>query len=166
MDKELLLEAKPKYVEVVRFFSINILYAIYGSTTLLAIMVWFFLLTESFRFLVFSTVLYVIAIIFAMGLLLILDKKNYEVTSYKVYPDRVEFEEGFINHKYTTIKMEDIKEIHFVQNFIQRGHGIGTIKFITAANNPQSFTGVAFKDVENPNYIYQKVRQYVGCNDA
>jgi hypothetical protein len=55
--------------------------------------------------------------------------------------------------------MEDIKEIHFMQNFLQRFASIGTIKFITAANNSASSTGVAFVDVENSNYIYTKVKQ-------
>ncbi|MBO7556509.1 MAG: PH domain-containing protein, partial [Alphaproteobacteria bacterium] len=58
------------------------------------------------------------------------DKKNFAVTSYKVYDDRIEFDEGFVNHKHTSVLFKDIKEIHFVQNFIQRGYGIGTIRFV------------------------------------
>lgn len=88
-----------------------------------------------------------------------LDKKNFEVTSYKVFPARIEFEEGFLNPKYTTIKIEDIKEIHFSQNFVQRNAKLGTIKFITAANTDTTGTGLTFTDIEYPDVIYNKIKQ-------
>ena len=93
------------------------------------------------------------------GFLMFMDRKNYEVTNYKIYNDRIEFEEGFINHKYTTIRMVDIKEIHLDQNFIQRKAEIGTIRFVTAANNSTTSTGVCFRDITNSMAVYAKVKQ-------
>lgn len=161
MNEEIILETKPKYVGFVRLFSKNLFFALiiaYGVGMLSWILPVALGMQEQ-QALIFCFALDITIFVLSLGLLLFLDRKNFEVTSYKVYSDRVEFEEGFINHKYTTIKMEDIKEIHFMQNFLQRFASIGTIKFITAANNSASSTGVAFVDVENSNYIYTKVKQ-------
>ena len=55
--------------------------------------------------------------------------------------------------------MEDIKEIHLNQNFIQRKAELGSIQFITAANNSTSSTGVCFQDIQNSKAIYAKIKQ-------
>lgn len=88
-----------------------------------------------------------------------LDKKNFEVTSYKVYNDKIDFEEGFINHKHSSILFKDVKEIHLDQNFIQRKYNVATIRFITAANNPMGETSIRFQDIENVQYVYTKVKE-------
>lgn len=163
MDKELILEAKPKYVKSLKLFywvSITCFFSIFPILLICNFspnIVRNFLSNQ--QMLVNGLIIYLIFIILITVLLLYFEMKNYEFTSYKTYHDRIEFWEGFINHEYTTIKMEDIKEIHYSQNFFQRIFGIGTIKFITAANNSASSTGVAFVDVENSNYIYTKIKQ-------
>ncbi|MBO7556132.1 MAG: PH domain-containing protein [Alphaproteobacteria bacterium] len=86
-------------------------------------------------------------------------RKNYDVTVYKTYRDRIEFEEGFINHKYTVIKMADIKEIRLTQNFLQRKVRLGTISFVTAANTYPTATGICFKDIENSADVYAEIKQ-------
>ena len=92
-------------------------------------------------------------------LMLFLDLMNYKETCYFVYENRIDFEEGFINHKNTTINMKDIREIHFNQTFIQRLMGLGTINFITAANNSSSCSGVKFKDIKNSKSVYDEIKR-------
>ena len=53
---------------------------------------------------------------------------NYRATDYKVSEDKIEFNEGFINHQSMTVKFKDIKEIHLTQSFIQRIFKLGTIR--------------------------------------
>ena len=55
--------------------------------------------------------------------------------------------------------MVDIKEIHLDQNFIQRQAEVGTIRFVTAANNSTTSTGVCFRDITNSMAVYAKVKQ-------
>lgn len=102
-----------------------------------------------------------IVFIFPMAMLLLgfLDKKNFEVTSYKVYNDRINFDEGFINHKYRSILFKDIKEIHLDQNFIQKKYKIATLRFITAASNQVYEESIKFQDIENPQFVYTKVKE-------
>ena len=107
---------------------------------------------------------FIVLFLITLNIRVYIDKKNFEVTNYKIYQDRIEFEEGFINHGYTVLKLADIKEIHLTQNFIQRREELGTIKFVTAANSSYSMIGVgmagiAFKDIENSLAIYTKIKQ-------
>ena len=177
MENEILIEVKPKFNNLVRLFSVNLLFAA-GAVYVISMFLFFILLAFSallpkisillgqetsfmaiciFEFLLFITVL---------PLFLWLNKKNYEVTSYKVYSDRIEFEEGFINHKCTTIKICDVKEIHWTQNFLQRFANLATIRFVTPANNSATFSGVTFMDIENSKYIYAKLKQIQENKDA
>lgn len=163
MSGDLILEFKPKFVGWVRYIAlIGVAYVVACAPVMI---IWFasiFILPNGVsepQIWINLAIIYLICMIFTHGILLFVDKKNFEVTSYKVYPDKIEFEEGFINHKYTTIKVEDIKEIHFSQSFIQRFAELGTIRFITAANVGTNYTGLTCTDIENPNVIYAKIKQ-------
>lgn len=107
----------------------------------------------------FYILITILVLTVSLIILLWLDKKNYEVTSYKLFADRIEFEEGFINHKSTTVKLEDIKEIHYSQNFFQRLANLGSVKLITAANSVSRNSGIILADIQNSNYIYRKIKE-------
>lgn len=160
MDTEVLLEIKPKYVDYIRFFY-NIIIS-FLAILLVSMVDWLIPmlmnLSEPQLWYVYIAINILLWLLLT-GFLMFLDRKNYEVTNYKVYNDRIEFEEGFINHKYTTIRMVDIKEIHLDQNFIQRQAEVGTIRFVTAANNSTTSTGVCFRDITNSMAVYAKVKQ-------
>ena len=162
MDR-LLLELKPKFDKVVRCFNfLNIAYA-FGSAYMLSMVLLFAVIMPTFTgdnvFIAYG-ICYLVILYISLIVFVILDKKNYEVTSYKVFDDKIEFEQGFINHKYTIIKLADVKEVHHEQNYFQRKVGLGTIKFVTAAN-ATSRTGVAFVDIENSNEVYLKVKEII-----
>lgn len=164
MNNEVLLEVKPKFVGFVRLFSADSLMAFVFSPIILLIIMTLkdpnALEGLSANEALMSVVIPEIVIVVLLLLLfLIVAKKNYEATSYKVYSDRIEFEEGFINHKRTTIKMADVNEIHLTQNFLQRYANLATIRFVTPANNANTSTGVTFMDIENSSYVYAKLKQ-------
>lgn len=87
-------------------------------------------------------------------------KLNYNATHYDIYSDRIEFVEGFVNHKHTTINFYDVKEVHLTEGFIQRQFNLGSIKLVTAANTGVN-TGISLNDIENSNVIYKKIRLLV-----
>ena len=161
MSEELILETKPKFTGYVRFFALSLYADIFGG--MIGVTIWvvcIFLITMTdLQMWVSLVIIYILCTLLTLGILMFLDKKNFEVTSYKVFPARIEFEEGFLNPKYTTIKIEDIKEIHFSQNFVQRNAKLGTIKFITVANTDTTGTGLTFTDIEYPDVIYNKIKQ-------
>lgn len=170
MSNEVLLEIKPQFNKLVRIFSVNLIFAAGAVYVIDMFLLFIFIafsstLPETFSLpadeLMFTciTLFDLIIFILVLPIFLWLNKKNYDVTSYKVYNDRIEFEEGFINHKFTTIKMEDVKEIHLTQNFLQKYANLATIRFVTPANNASTSTGVTFMDIENSNYVYAKLKQ-------
>lgn len=170
---ELIMEVKPKFCLLQRAianfdkeFRITI---VAQAIVLMFINVIFFAINKSLildliennqdKFVIYIAIiaLALIVLIFPFIVLLFsyLDKKNFEVTSYKIYNDRIGFDEGFINHKHTSILFKDIKEIHLDQNFIQRKYNIATIRFITPSVN----LGVKFQDIENAQDVYAKVKE-------
>ena len=158
MENKILLEVKPKYVGYTRFFTNLLLAFLYNIFIGIILLIFVFpICIEQDSFLPF--ILYPIIFIFTIIILMFLDKKNYEVTNYTVYADRVEFEQGYINHSYTTIKMKDIKEIHLIQGIFQKKAELGTICFVTAANCSSKASGICFADIQNPMAIYAKVKQ-------
>ncbi len=161
MNKDLVFEIKPTFNNLVRFFSINLFNAsliTYGVVVLFFFFPLFFnkKMNSDIDFYILITI---IVLTVSLIILLWLDKKNYEVTSYKLFADRIEFEEGFINHKSTTVKLEDIKEIHYSQNFFQRLANLGSVKLITAANSVSRNSGIILADIQNSNYIYRKIKE-------
>ena len=167
MDTEVLLEIKPKYVGYIRFFY-NIVIS-FLAILCVAMVDWLIPmlmnLPEPQLWYVYIAI-NILLWLWLTGFLMFLDRKNYQVTNYKVYNDRIEFEEGFINHKCTTIKICDVKEIHWTQNFLQRFANLATIRFVTPANNSATFSGVTFMDIENSKYIYAKLKQIQENKDA
>lgn len=160
METEVILEIKPIYINYIRFlYNVVLTFLV---ILFLAVFDWLipvFIGLPEPQIWYFYIVMNILLLLFSTGVIMFFDKKNYEVTSYKVYKDRIEFEEGFINHKYTTIRMVDIKEIHLDQSFIQRQAKLGTIRFITAANNTTTSTGVSFRDIQNSMAVYTKIKQ-------
>ena len=158
MNQDVLLQIKPKFNFWVRFFGYNIYLAFIAAIIASGVQP-IFLANELslIMFISIDAATFIITLIIAI----FFDNMNYLATSYRVYADRIEFDEGFLNHKHTSIKLKDIKEIHFNQNFVQLMAKLGTVKFITAANGGYSSsafdTGVSFSDIENNCTAFKKL---------
>ena len=87
--------------------------------------------------------------------------KNYKATTYKILKDKIEFNEGFINHKFTSIEIKNIKEVHLTQSFVQRFFKLGTIKIMTAGSNLYNGGGLTLKDIENSASVYSYINKRV-----
>jgi membrane protein YdbS with pleckstrin-like domain len=102
-------------------------------------------------------------------------KLNYSRTEYRFYPDRLEFDEGFFSINKKVIKFRDVKETTLRKGILQRTYGLGSIYLATLATgstrNTNPFTalgfgnvsasGVIVRDIEEPDDIYERVRQLV-----
>lgn len=158
MEKELLFEIKPKFVPWIMLFKamrITLLLFIIVILTYAEIMpIPPDLYIDAVAHIIFWGVLLTIELLIAV----FISFKNYEVTSYKIYNNKIEFIEGFINYKYSTVKMKDIREIHYTQNLFQKLAGIGKIRLVTPANIDIR-TGMSFIDIENSYEIYRKLKE-------
>lgn len=161
MSEDLVMEIKPKFNLFARIFSENLFIALFISY-----FVWYGLSFVFMSMLQNSTdktgtwaSLFWCSYLVIFLLLLFNNLLNYLATRYTVYNNRIDFEEGFIDHKNTTINLKDIREIHLTRSLIQRFFGLGTIRFVTAANTAESTSGVKFNDIQNSREVYEKVRE-------
>ena len=108
-------------------------------------------------------------------------KLNYSRTQYRFFDDRLEFEEGFFSINEKVIRYRDVKEVTLHKGFLQRIYGLGTIYLATLATgtspwgsgggsfNPfntlgfgnVSASGVSVRDVQDPDRVFQQIRQAV-----
>ena len=108
-------------------------------------------------------------------------KLNYSRTEYRVFSDRLEFEEGFFSINEKIIKYRDVKEVTLHKGIFQRIYGLGTIYLATVATgtspwgygsgsfNPfnalgfgnVSASGVSVRDVADPDQVFDRIRQLV-----
>jgi hypothetical protein len=76
---------------------------------------------------VFGPGLVAFGIAFAVILGRIALRAFYEpgLTSYAIYPDRIEFEEGVLNHRHRTVLLDKIIEVRLIEGALQRTGGPG-----------------------------------------
>ncbi|MEI8128219.1 MAG: PH domain-containing protein [bacterium] len=174
MNEEKLIQLKPVFIA-----KKNLL--IYGGKTLfhsifILIVILITISDPSIKTLYAPVPICIILWSIAWGVILggffINEKFNYKFTEYIIYDDRIEFHEGFINTKFTTLSLIDIKEFHLEKSFFQKFWDLGTIRFITAANSnaPKSFgvydTGVNFRDIQNSSEVYAEIKKLMETQKA
>jgi membrane protein YdbS with pleckstrin-like domain len=100
---------------------------------------------------------------------------NYTRTEYKFFDDRLEFEEGFFTINKKVIKYSNVKEITLRKGIFQRMYGLGTVYLATLATGSTqnynvfyslgfgnvSASGIAVRDIENPDETYEKIKKLV-----
>ena len=167
MDSKFLFEIKPKFVPIlylltnfrvwVALVSLILWVAVIqingrsGYTEGLVV-VYFDEFVISCYVLMFGFILFVIIMTY-------IGMKNYAATVYCVYDDRIEMNEGFINHQHISIFFDDIKEVHLTQNIVQCKYNVATIKVITAANNFD--TGIKLIDIEYADEVCEQLRKLI-----
>ncbi len=105
---------------------------------------------------------------------------NYSRTEYRFYADRLEFEEGFFSINKKVIMFRDVREVTLHKGVLQRIYGLGTIYLATLATGSSgnlnlfmalgfgnvSASGVSVRDIEDPDRMFEKVRQLVDAQRA
>lgn len=154
MEKCFLYEIKQKYVGWLKAWHYSYVAILIG--TMLGMIPAFFHYHNFFLYYLLSVL--VIGFLFLV-IILYFVRKNYQATSYRIYNDKVEFAEGFINYKFTSVKFKDIKEIHMTQGILQRLAGVGSVVIYTSSNTGYQNTGVRMIDIENVSNTYKILKQ-------
>ncbi len=96
---------------------------------------------------------------------LYLTKKNYELSSFKFYEDRVEFLEGFLTKQRKTVYYDQVSEVSLTEGFFQRQYSLGTIVLSTratsAGEDDSGKSGVRVNNVENSEALFDQVKKIV-----
>jgi uncharacterized membrane protein YdbT with pleckstrin-like domain len=123
---------------------------------------------------VFGPGLVAFGIAFGVILGLIALKVFYEpgLTSYAIYPDRIEFEEGLLNHQHRTVLLDKIVEVRLIESILQRTAGAGSISLVSqqpvgAGAGRVSKRTVRMINVPDPGGVYELIRSLaLGCRGA
>ena len=105
---------------------------------------------------------------------------NYGRTQYQIFPDRLEFEEGFFSVNEKIVKFREVSEVTLHRGVLQRLYGLGTVYLATPATGSGgsfspfvalgfgnvSGSGVSIRDVREPQEIFDRIRNLVDAARA
>src|SRR5262245_21863184 len=100
---------------------------------------------------------------------------NYNNTVYRLYPDRLEVEEGFLTRHRKHVYVSSVREVNLRRGILQRLVGLGSVYVATPATGQglgwqtsaligatSTFgSGIMLMDLENSEEAYEKIRQLV-----
>jgi hypothetical protein len=91
---------------------------------------------------------------------------------YRIFPNRIEYFEGLFTVEQKTVKFVDISEIYLRKGVLQKRYNLGSIFLMSKGLNiPMlmqrgTLGGMILRDIENPDTIYQKIRQLKDTKQA
>jgi uncharacterized membrane protein YdbT with pleckstrin-like domain len=108
-------------------------------------------------------------VVFALAFAVILGwlglKALYEpgLTSYAIYPDRIEFEEGLLNQRRRTVLLDKIIDVQLIEGVLRRTVGAGSITLVSQRLASQgdgrlSNRTLRLSNVPDPGGIYELIR--------
>jgi uncharacterized membrane protein YdbT with pleckstrin-like domain len=117
----------------------------------------------------FEPVLGPALVVFALAFVAILALFGLKVfcepgrTSYAIYPDRIEFEEGLLNRQRRTVLLDKIIDVQLTEGVLQRTAGAGTITLVTqqlVSEGEGRLSNRTFRlgNVPDPGGLYELVR--------
>ncbi len=85
------------------------------------------------------------------------------MTTYTVYADRVEYDEGFINKHRRTVVFDQVIDVELTEGVLQQTRGAGTVTLVTQqlvgnGDGKLSNRKVALVNVPQPREVYDLVR--------
>jgi membrane protein YdbS with pleckstrin-like domain len=100
---------------------------------------------------------------------------NYSNTVYRIYPDHIEIEEGFLTQHRKEVAFSSVREINLRRGILQRLVGLGSVYIATAATGQGQWwqlsaiigatstfgSGAMLMDLANSELVYQQLRGLV-----
>jgi hypothetical protein len=85
------------------------------------------------------------------------------LTSYAIYADRIESEEGLLNHRRRMVRLDNTMEVRLIESVLQRTAGAGTISLVPqqpAGEGEETSSSRAFRliNVPDPGGVYELIR--------
>ena len=72
-----------------------------------------------------------LAFVVVLGLVVLRVFHGPTLTSYAIYPDRIEFEEGVLNRQRRTVLLANVIDVQLTEGVLQRTVGAGSITLVT-----------------------------------
>ena len=89
--------------------------------------------------------------------------KEPEKTLYRIFEDRLEYSEGFLNRQQRTVVFNQVIDVKLTEGLLQQPRNAGSITLITqqlvaSGDGKMSNRGVVLKNVPNPQELYEFIR--------
>lgn len=117
---------------------------------------------------VFPVTLAVIIFFLVFILAYFYQQRTYFNTEYTIYPDRIEYTEGFLGAEAKTVLLKNAVGCNLVRGIIQKQFGLGSIRidmpgFVTSVNS-RGRSGFCLADLENPEETYEILNNLIKQN--
>jgi uncharacterized membrane protein YdbT with pleckstrin-like domain len=85
------------------------------------------------------------------------------VTTYRIYRDRIEVEEGLVNRKERTVLIGGIIAVQLTESVLQRPHGAGTVtlviqQLVSQGEGHLAHQTIRLSNVPEPRGLYDLIR--------
>ncbi|QDU24103.1 PH domain-containing protein [Urbifossiella limnaea] len=106
---------------------------------------------------------YVAAFMIALGLFGLKCFQEPQQTTYRVFADRVECDEGFFNKHQRTVVFDQVIDVELTEGVLQQTRGAGTVSLVTqqlvsGSDGKLSNRKVALVNVPQPREVYDLIR--------
>ncbi len=86
-----------------------------------------------------------------------------DVTAYRIYRDRIEVEEGLVNHQQRTVLIGGIIDVRLTEGVLQRTRGAGTITLViqplvSQGQGQVTHQTIILSNVPQPREVYDLIR--------
>lgn len=87
---------------------------------------------------------------------------TYSGTTFEISPNGVSYNLNFLWSKRKEVLLTNIKEVELKIGFLQRVFGVGTIVMHTQASTAgKNKTGLSLFDIENPDKVYELLKENI-----
>ena len=117
----------------------------------------------------FGLVVYVLSFAGVMYLLYLKCFKEPQKTVYRIYENKLEYYEGFLNRRERTVVFDQVIDVQLSEGLLQQTKGAGSITLITqqlvsSGEGKLSNRSVVLNNVPNPQEVYDLLRS-LAIND-
>ncbi len=111
---------------------------------------------------------------FLLGAILSIWYRNTTINhiEYRIFPNRIEYFEGLFTVEQKTIKFTDVSEIYLRKGVLQKRYNLGSIflmskgLMIPMVGMRGSLGGMILRDIEDPDMIYQQLKELKDTGQA
>ncbi|MBN2591834.1 MAG: PH domain-containing protein [Sedimentisphaerales bacterium] len=112
----------------------------------------------------YGFVVFIISFIAAMILIYIKVFKEPEKTTYRIFPNKLEYYEGLFNKQQRTVIFDQVIDVQLYEGLLQQTKGVGTVVLITqqlisSGEGQLSNRRVFLKNVPEPQKVYDLLRK-------
>ena len=86
------------------------------------------------------------------------------MTIYRIFPDRIEYQEGLLNKQKRTLMLDQVIDVVETQGVLQQTAGAGTVSLVTQQLTSQgdgklSNRTIRIQNIPNSNEVYETLRK-------